>query len=305
LEHEAGVHDPVTINCYKYNGLFEPKVLSTCPMMPKFHRTFGRPSLYESVKNEVDRKTNKLHDVDEMKSLIVKRDKIIVVEERQEVRVFNEFGQPIVYSEAITDLVALEEELIKIGSYFINQHEYLQANNDIKRAQAQEQTKIGNFDNARPSSMIDRSEIALDLLCLEHDFQFAKVLLVEKMLESYEHIYDPLESVRCLQMIVDTMAVRPRINLEASLYVDSYDAEIKLMREKLKFFSELIELQTSIEKEENKQAFDFQEMKCRRVSEAVCEEFRLTPLEKVKRVGSDEQEPDKISHEQFLVEQKI
>ena len=29
----------------------------------------------------------------------------------------------------------MEEELIKIGSYFINQHEYLQANNDIEIAQ--------------------------------------------------------------------------------------------------------------------------------------------------------------------------
>ena len=54
--------------------------------------------------------------------------------------------------------------------------------------------------------MIDRQEIALDLLKCELDFQFRKVLLVEKLLESYEHIYDPLESVRCLQMIVDSMA---------------------------------------------------------------------------------------------------
>ena len=50
-------------------------------------------------------------------------------------------------------------------------------------------------------------------------------MLVEKLLESYEHIYDPLESVRCLQMIVDEIAKRPRINMEASFYSDSYDCE--------------------------------------------------------------------------------
>ena len=77
--------------------------------------------------------------------------------------------------------------------------------------------------------MIDRFEIAADLLKLELDFQFAKVKLVEKLLESYEHIYDPLESVRALQMIVDVMAQRPRINLEASLYTDSYEAETRLL----------------------------------------------------------------------------
>ena len=46
--------------------------------------------------------------------------------------------------------------------------------------------------------MIDRSEIAIDLLKNELDFQFAKVKLIEKLLESYEHIYDPLQSVRSL-----------------------------------------------------------------------------------------------------------
>lgn len=66
--------------------------------------------------------------------------------------------------------------------------------------------------------MIDRAEISLDLLRCELDFQFKKVLLIEKLFESYEHIYDPLESVRSLQMIVDTMAHRPRLNMEASYY---------------------------------------------------------------------------------------
>ena len=54
--------------------------------------------------------------------------------------------------------------------------------------------------------MIDRFEIAFDLYNLELDYQFTKVKLVEKLMESYEHVYDPLESVRCLQMIVDVMA---------------------------------------------------------------------------------------------------
>lgn len=116
---------------------------------------------------------------------------------------------------------------------------------------------MDNKPNARPSSMIDRQEIALDLLKCELDFQFRKVTLVEKLLESYEHIYDPLESVRCLQMIVDAMAQRPRINMEASFYSDSYDSENLLLDEKIRFFGNLIDLQTSHEKEENKSAFDF------------------------------------------------
>ena len=46
-------------------------------------------------------------------------------------------------------------------------------------------------------------------------------------------------------------------------------------------------------------------MKVQRVSEAVCEEFKLSQLEKVSRVGSVENDPDKLSEEQFRIEQKI
>lgn len=137
-------------------------------MLPKHHRTFGRPNLYESVAAEIDRKTA-MRSPEEMRCLMVKRDRIVVDEDKQRVRVLNEFAQPIVYSEAITDLVALEEELIKIGSYFINQHEYLQANTDIEAAAATAGGK-GSEPNARPSSMIDRPEMALDLLKCELDF---------------------------------------------------------------------------------------------------------------------------------------
>ena len=104
-----------------------------------------------------------------MESLTIKKDRIIVDQELREVQILNEFGQKILYSEAINDLVELEEEMIKVGSYFINQHEYLQANNDIETAAATAGGK-GSEPNARPSSMIDRPEMALDLLKCELDF---------------------------------------------------------------------------------------------------------------------------------------
>ena len=56
-----------------------------------------------------------------------------------------------------------------------------------------------------------------------------------------------------MQMIVDVMAQRPRLNMDASMYSDSYDSEIKVLEEKVKFFTTVTELQTDIEKEENKQ----------------------------------------------------
>ena len=131
-------------------------------------------------------------------------------------------------------------------------------------------------------------------------------MYIEKLLESYEHIYDPFESIRCLQMIVDVMSARPRLNMDASYYDDSYESETKLLQEKRKFFTQVISMQTEIEKEENKAAYDFQEMKVKRVSQTVCEEFKLYELDKVQRIGSQEADKEeRMTDEQYALEQKI
>lgn len=67
------------------------------------------------------------------------------------------------------DLAELEEEMIKIGSFFINNYEYVVVVNDV----------LEDHNSARPTSIIDRAEIACDLYKFELKFQFAKVRLVE------------------------------------------------------------------------------------------------------------------------------
>jgi len=52
--------------------------------------------------------------------MITKRDRIHVDLNTKEVYVTNEFGARIIYYEAFNDLVEIEDELIKIGSYYIN-----------------------------------------------------------------------------------------------------------------------------------------------------------------------------------------
>lgn len=55
--------------------------------------------------------------------MITLRDRIHVDLETREVYVTNEFGSRIIYYEALNDLVEIENELVKIGSFYINQHE--------------------------------------------------------------------------------------------------------------------------------------------------------------------------------------
>ncbi len=76
-------------------------------------------------------------------------------------------------------MMEVEEELLKIGSYFINKHEC-----------------IGDSDQFEAYNPLDRAEIVMNLMEQEFTFQFNKVLLIEQFLEGYEHTCDPLEQTR-------------------------------------------------------------------------------------------------------------
>lgn len=127
--------DPVTFKAYKLRETYDPLVMSTCPIVPKHHRTFGRPSIYEHVsrENEMERDVPRAN-FKRMQSLLNKRDRVHVDFQTQEVYVTNEFGMRILYHEALNDMMQIEEELIKIGSYFINKYEYVVKNNEVMGA---------------------------------------------------------------------------------------------------------------------------------------------------------------------------
>jgi hypothetical protein len=59
-------------------------------------------------------------------------------------------------------------------------------------------------------------------------------------MEVYEHTYDPLESVRILQVIADLIVSRPRLNMEASMYCESYMAETEALVERQELMGEFM-----------------------------------------------------------------
>jgi len=93
----------------------------------------------------------------------------------------------------------------------------------------------------------------VELYKAEVEFQFAKVMLVETIMEAYEHILDPLEHIRTLQMIVDVMAQRPRLNMQSNFFDESYASETKAVNLKCELFQDFIALQKEIETNQNRQ----------------------------------------------------
>lgn len=191
-----------------------------------------------------------------------------------EIKVLDEHGTPVIYEESVNDMMLLEEEMIKIGSYYLNKAELQQH----------------MHSSEQPSTMLDRGEVAYQLLEFELQLQLAKASLVETLMEVYEHTYDPLESVRVLQIIADTMAIRPRVNLDATYFQDSYQSEIQLLKDKAQFYKELVNLQQENEMKENENVRMFQELKLRKLMEYVQGKwvYKHTP-EKQERMGANEE----------------
>ena len=82
-------------------------------------------------------------------------------------------------------------------------------------------------------------------------FAFEKVKYVNTLMEAYEHICDPVEQVRMTQVIVDAMALRPRLNLEGTYFEDCYKVEIDVVNEKREFIEEILREFRRCELEEN------------------------------------------------------
>lgn len=75
--------------------------------------------------------------------------------------------------------------------------------------------------------------------------------LVLQYLECYEHTSDDLEQQRLIQIIVDEMAKRPRLNLMANHFRDSYLAEVACLKQKRELIGQVVSMLIQTEFKEN------------------------------------------------------
>ena len=74
-------------------------------------------------------------------------------EDNEDATVYDEYGIKVIYKEALNDMLEIEEELIKIGTFYINRAEQM-VDSDLQKA----------------GSAIDRGDVTLDLIQLEAGF---------------------------------------------------------------------------------------------------------------------------------------
>jgi hypothetical protein len=101
----------------------------------------------------MERIGNAKHISDEGVKLLGRVDHIEISEKTREVSVKDDFGIYILYECAMQDMKDLEDEMLKIGSYYIAKHEFL-VNTELEKAYP----------------LVDRISLLEDLLDKELDF---------------------------------------------------------------------------------------------------------------------------------------
>jgi hypothetical protein len=125
--------------------------------------------------------------------------------------------------------------MLKIGTYFVRKNE----------------NALDQKSQLFP--LADRFQLLQDLYDCEFQFQFVKAKLVMAYLEVFEHICDPLEQQRMMQIMTDTMARRPRIDhCHSHYFLECYRAETKCLETQLKLIREIVDYLMVSEKKENR-----------------------------------------------------
>ena len=124
LDAESNIDHFVSIKGFKHNKMFKPKITASSPCLPKLHITFQGVTEHYPVSEEDDNGSS------ELPSKKTKRlrgnicDKKIS-DDYTDVQIIDEEGVSIMYDASLHDIVSLEEELIKIGTFYIQKQEYL------------------------------------------------------------------------------------------------------------------------------------------------------------------------------------
>lgn len=128
-------------------------------------------------------------------------------------------GDYVVYSIIDKDYSEVIEELIKIGSFFIEKYEQSDSN-----------------------SFIDRDFFASELLQAEVQFQSTKLRLILLFMQMYENSVDNQSDLG--QKITNLMAMRPRLHLKSTYFMQSYWAHIDSLSSQISLIETLMDLKS-------------------------------------------------------------
>ncbi|KAM7403482.1 hypothetical protein PAMA_004100 [Pampus argenteus] len=129
-------------------------------------------------------------------------------------------GFYIMYDAALRDLEELENELLLVGSHFIQR-------NTMKQTGIAERGSTSTAEpRSRAGTSVDRVAVLLDLWTCETEFLGNKIELLNCYYEAYQHAAGTEERFALARVITDIMHSRPHLDLNQDYFVQAYRDEV-------------------------------------------------------------------------------
>ncbi len=217
----------------KENNEFQNKQNDNMSETPDIKQNHSINNL-EEQNNQVSNNKGKENSTEYYKNfnkiLLEEMDESVEFTEDNLVRIKDSRGNYIMFDATIKDMEQLENELGKIGTYYINKREELMVDTE-----------------KHSNPIIDRSQTILDLFTKEYEFLQAKFDLVNQLLACYDNITDIILQKNLMQTITDLIAQRPLLDLNFYYFNENYLLETEILRKKTAFIMKLIYHQIKIE----------------------------------------------------------
>ncbi|XP_054470263.1 uncharacterized protein LOC129103702, partial [Anoplopoma fimbria] len=142
-------------------------------------------------------------------------------------------GFYIVYNVALKDLQQLEDELLLVGSRFI------QRDRMKKMGSATSSEDI----HSQAGAEVDRVAVLLDLWTCETEFLESKVQLLNCYYEAYQHAAGTEERFALARVITDIMHSRPHLDLNQDYFVQVYRAHIGCLQSHQQLIRDILDNQ--------------------------------------------------------------
>lgn len=134
----------------------------------------------------------------------------------------DETGEYIIYKPVESDIKSILHELQLLGSYYIDKYE------------------VWSEDQGENYPAIDRDFLTNELLEEEVKFQESKARLVTDYMEIYKFAVSEADQRKIAQLIIDLIALRPRLYLQGSYFTQSYWAHRQAIERQSEFLKSII-----------------------------------------------------------------
>jgi hypothetical protein len=100
-------------------------MLNTCPILTPYHCKNGEPLNDRFLHPDFTdfKTTSKMHITNKSTYLLTRMDNFKVDRETQEIFVVDDYGMYVMFDCALEDMIQLDEEMIKIGTFYVKKHE--------------------------------------------------------------------------------------------------------------------------------------------------------------------------------------